>query len=66
MTEYTTIRVKRDAKERAEQRKPDGMTWSEFVGSEEYDPEVDTAALVADLKAELPDAVADEMERRRH
>lgn len=43
MTGWTTIRVKRDAKEAAEERKPDGMTWSEFIESEEYDPEVPDA-----------------------
>jgi beta-lactamase class A len=64
MTEWTTIRVRQDAKDAAAERKPDGITWSEFVGSEEYDPEVDTAALVADLKAELPGAVAEELEGR--
>ena len=39
MTEWTTIRVHQDAKEKAEERKPDNMTWSEYIASDEYEPD---------------------------
>jgi len=65
MTEWTTIRVRQSAKDAAAERKPDGMTWSEYVAAEQYDPDgIDTDALVADLKADLAPAVADEVEAR--
>jgi hypothetical protein len=70
MTEWTTIRVEQSAKEAAAERKPDEMTWSEFVAAEEYDPagiDPKTVAdhVAAELREELPGAVVDELEGRR-
>jgi hypothetical protein len=65
MTEWTTIRVRQDAKDDAQERKPDDMTWSEWVRRDDYDPDVsvtvDTDAVVNDLLAELPPRIADEL-----
>jgi len=61
MTEYTTIRVKRDAKQKAEERKPPEMSWSEYLASEEYEPEL---SVTADLDATTVGQVADEIEKR--
>lgn len=52
MTDWTTIRVRTDAKQAAEARKPDCMTWSEFLAAEEYDPDVDVHELVNAIAAE--------------
>jgi len=76
-TDYKTLRVPADDYERAKQSKRDSETWGEFlqrctdsppeirefVEAPERDG-VDTEALVADLTAELPDAVADAVEAR--
>jgi len=34
MTEWTTIRVRQDAKDRAQSKKPDGVTWSEWIADD--------------------------------
>jgi len=34
MTEWTTIRVRQDAKETADQMKPENVTWSEWIKQE--------------------------------
>jgi len=63
MTEWTTLRVRQDAKDRAAEQKPEHVTWSEWVADEARAPEVPTDdiadAVVADLRAELPDEVAE-------
>jgi len=44
MTDWTTIRVQQDAKDDAEARKPDDVTWSEWITGErddELEPLVD-------------------------
>lgn len=68
MTEWTTIRVKQDAKDRAEDLKDDQTTWSEWVADEARAPEVPTDdiadAVVDDLRASLPADVADEVAAR--
>jgi hypothetical protein len=68
MTEWTTIRIKQDAKDRAEQQKPDHVTWSEWVADDARAPDYPTAdiadAVVADLRADLPREVADAVEAR--
>jgi len=56
MTEWTSIRVRKDAKAAAESRMPADMTWSQFIADEEYDPEIDYEELAA--------RVADELEAR--
>jgi hypothetical protein len=75
MTDYTTIRVTKDAKAEAEQSKRDGETWNEYLQRcTENPPEVrefvdadavageDIAdAVVADLRASLPADVAEEL-----
>ena len=60
MTEYTSIRVKQDAKDAAEKRKPDSMTWSEYIASETYEPELSVAVDYA----EVASRTADEVEKR--
>jgi len=47
MTDWTTIRVRQDAKDEAAERKPDDMDWSEWFRRDDYDPSLD----VADLRA---------------
>lgn len=68
MTDWTTIRVKQDAKDRAEELKPEHVTWSEWLADDARAPEVpadDIAdAVLADLRSSLPEDVADEVERR--
>jgi len=61
MTEWTTIRVRQDAKDAAAERKPDGMTWSEFVAAEEYDPDVAAGLTYDDVKAACAAAVRGEL-----
>lgn len=70
MTEWTTIRVKQDAKDRAEEQKPDHVTWSEWVADEARAPDIDFGeidedaiadAVTEDLLAQLPPAIADEL-----
>jgi len=61
MTEWTTIRVKQDAKDAAEERKPEGMTWSEFIALEKYDPEVLTPEIDY---TEIATRTANEVEER--
>jgi len=34
MAEWTTIRVRKDAKATADEKKPDDMTWSEWIADE--------------------------------
>jgi len=58
MTDWTTIRVRQAAKDDAEARKPDDMTWSEWLRREEYDPD-----LGIDY-AEIATQTADELEAR--
>jgi len=44
MTEWTTIRVQQDAKDDAETRKPEDVSWSEWIKGErddELEPLVD-------------------------
>jgi len=70
MTEWTTIRVEQSAKEAADERKPDGMTWSEFIAAEEHDPAgIDPEAVAdhvaAELREELLGAVVDELKEIR-
>lgn len=70
MTEWTTIRVRKSAKQAAEQRKPDGMTWSEYVASEEYAPVANTEELAREVArqldyAEISTLVANEVEALR-
>jgi len=45
MTEWTTIRVRQTAKDKADEKKPDGVTWSEWV-AEDRDVEIDVSAEV--------------------
>lgn len=66
MTEWTTIRIKQAAKDRAEEQKPDHVTWSEWVGDEARAPETpdanDIAARVTDdLLSQLPPKLAAEL-----
>jgi len=63
MTEWTTIRVRQDAKDKAEERKPEGMTWSEFIASKEHDPEINTPIVDVDIAA-IANATANEVESR--
>jgi hypothetical protein len=58
-TEWTNIRVRKDAKEQAKERKPDGMSWSAFVASEEYDPTLSTDALINELRVAADEARVD-------
>jgi hypothetical protein len=71
MTEWTTIRVRQDAKDDAQARKPDDMSWSEWLRREDYEPcvqaEVDTDALeavIGELETTIPKRTADELETR--
>lgn len=34
MTEWTTIRVRKDARDKAKQMKPDDMSWSDWIADE--------------------------------
>lgn len=66
--EYGTVKLPREAyKRHNERRKELGVTWAEYVDGEAPEP-MDTDALAAqladDLRAELPDAVAEEVARR--
>lgn len=74
--DYTTIRVEQAAKDAAEEHKTEGETWSDYIRRctddppevREYVPAdasgVDTEGLVADLRAELPPAIAEELQGR--
>lgn len=68
MTEWTTIRIRQDAKDRAEEQKPDHVTWSEWVADDARAPEFPTddlaAAVAADLRATLPEDTAEAVEER--
>jgi hypothetical protein len=67
MTDWTTIRVKQAAKDRAEEQKPDHVTWSEWVADEARAPDmaVDENAIADavtdDLLSQLPPRIADEL-----
>jgi len=66
MTEWTTIRVRQDAKDDAQERKPKDMTWSEWLRREGYEPKVDIDRVLGridDLEAELPRKVAEELRK---
>ena len=56
----TTIRVTKDQRDRGAEKKPDGMTWSAFIASEEYDPDI---AVPVDY-TEIATRTADEVQRR--
>ena len=60
MTKWTTIRVRQTAKDAAAERKPDDMTWSEYIAAERYDPEIADAVDYAEIAKQT----ADEVERR--
>jgi len=64
--EYGTIKIPKSEYDRHNDRRQDlGLTWAEYIDGEAPEREgVDTEALVADLTAELPGAVADELEGR--
>lgn len=65
MTDWTTIRVRKDARDAAAEQKPEHMTWSEFITDTDRPSELDEAAVAEriadDLLAELPPALADEL-----
>ncbi|SEO70275.1 hypothetical protein SAMN05216388_101747 [Halorientalis persicus] len=68
MTEWTTIRVRKAARDEADERKPDDVTWSEWITGEreaDLDPDIDEDAIAdavtEDLLAQLPPAIADEL-----
>jgi len=63
---YGTIKIPKDAYDRHNERRQDlGLTWAEYIDGEAPERDgVDTEALVADLTAELPAAVADAVEAR--
>lgn len=54
MTEWTTIRVRQDAKDAADEKKPDDMTWSEWVAAE--------GRVVVTDADELADEIVDRIE----
>jgi len=67
MTDYGTIKIPEPAYDyHNERRKENGQTWEQYINGQEPDApgDVDTESLVSDLKAQLPAAVADEVENR--
>jgi len=65
MGDWTTIRVRTDARNQAKEMKPDDLTWSEWITDESRGPEVDSdelaAAITDDLLSQLPPKIADEL-----
>jgi len=62
MTDWTTIRVRQDAKDEAAERKPDSMTWSEWLVDAERDVDIDVSAVSLDATEYIK--IADELEAR--
>jgi len=50
MTEWTTIRVRQDAKDDADDRKPDDMTWSEWITDDERGVDLDIGRVQLDAQ----------------
>lgn len=64
--EYGTIKIPKDEYKKHNERRQDlGVTWAEYIDGNAPNPDgVDTEALVSDLKAELPPAVASEVAKQ--
>jgi len=54
MTDWTTIRVRTDARDRAKEMKPDDMSWSEWIADE--------GRIVVTDADELADEIADRLD----
>jgi len=50
MTDWTTIRVRQDAKDDADDRKPDDMTWSEWITDDERGVDLDIGRVQLDAQ----------------
>lgn len=69
MAEYGTIKIPEPAYEHHNERRQElGLTWEQYINGQEPAGGVDeaelAAAIVDDLRADLPDEVADAVETR--